>query len=389
MTTIIQQIRDEFEIFKKEIEKIIENKIMASKQVRVQNGLSDISERLGLVRAGEFRTGNNKEPGYGFSGVRISYPPVTYENQEWNVAGVNRDRLQFGISADDGSAFFSQGAVQMNERGIISNVYNKLVTFDGTSVEGWLGGASVHGNRLFGVFHIDKSGDTLLDDFEDGTLSNWTTVGEPSIYEESATADGNYSCLIRKNGYITKSLTIPGTTTAVCIKIKARSLSVVGASASLVITLGTTGATGTVVVSSTWQEYVFIGMGSGVTPETLTIRTSNADADIVLVDDIYYDSGATYSFIGSASDGPEVLYVDASSSVAIQKQGATFLRAYVNEVWLHKKNVLVNQGTGNNAYMYFKDSYLIFRYLDGATTRYKYLDLSGTGVTWVHSTTEP
>ena len=39
--------------------------------------------------------------------------------------------------------------------------------------------------------------------------------------------------------------------------------------------------------------------------------------------------------------------------------------------------------------VYIKDSYFILRYNDGGTTRYKYLDLSGTGVTWVHSTSEP
>ena len=39
--------------------------------------------------------------------------------------------------------------------------------------------------------------------------------------------------------------------------------------------------------------------------------------------------------------------------------------------------------------MYIKSTYFIIRYDDSGTTRYKYLDLSGTGVTWVHSTTEP
>jgi hypothetical protein len=39
--------------------------------------------------------------------------------------------------------------------------------------------------------------------------------------------------------------------------------------------------------------------------------------------------------------------------------------------------------------IYIKGSYLIFKYNDGGTTRYKYLDLSGTGTTWAHSTSEP
>lgn len=39
--------------------------------------------------------------------------------------------------------------------------------------------------------------------------------------------------------------------------------------------------------------------------------------------------------------------------------------------------------------LYFKGSKLIAKYDDGGTVRYKYLELSGTGVTWVHTTTEP
>lgn len=39
--------------------------------------------------------------------------------------------------------------------------------------------------------------------------------------------------------------------------------------------------------------------------------------------------------------------------------------------------------------LYITGTYLVIKYNDGGTTRYKYLDLSGTGTTWVHSTTEP
>ena len=39
--------------------------------------------------------------------------------------------------------------------------------------------------------------------------------------------------------------------------------------------------------------------------------------------------------------------------------------------------------------VYIKGGYFIIKYNDGGTTRYKYLDLSGTGTTWQYSTTEP
>ena len=81
-------------------------------------GLSDISERLGLVRAGEFRTGNSIEPGRGFSGVRIGFPGFTYDSEEWHVAGVDNDVLQFGLRASDGVALAGAGKVILDADGV-------------------------------------------------------------------------------------------------------------------------------------------------------------------------------------------------------------------------------------------------------------------------------
>jgi hypothetical protein len=41
------------------------------------------------------------------------------------------------------------------------------------------------------------------------------------------------------------------------------------------------------------------------------------------------------------------------------------------------------------AHQYLRDQKMVFQYNDGGTVRYKYLDLTGTGVTWVHTTTPP
>lgn len=45
--------------------------------------------------------------------------------------------------------------------------------------------------------------------------------------------------------------------------------------------------------------------------------------------------------------------------------------------------------SGTHVRMYMKADKLIFQYNDGGTVRYKYLDLTGTGVTWTHTTTAP
>jgi hypothetical protein len=41
------------------------------------------------------------------------------------------------------------------------------------------------------------------------------------------------------------------------------------------------------------------------------------------------------------------------------------------------------------ARIYVFDNKFIIQWNDGGTTRYKYLDLTGTGTTWTHSTTAP
>jgi hypothetical protein len=48
-----------------------------------------------------------------------------------------------------------------------------------------------------------------------------------------------------------------------------------------------------------------------------------------------------------------------------------------------------NPTSGSQCRMYMKDDKLIIQYNDGGTVRYKYLDLTGTGVTWNHTTTAP
>jgi len=45
--------------------------------------------------------------------------------------------------------------------------------------------------------------------------------------------------------------------------------------------------------------------------------------------------------------------------------------------------------SSSDAQVYIKGGYLVFRYNDGGTYRYKYLNLAGTGTSWTHSTTAP
>lgn len=99
-------------------------------QITIVQGLSDIDGSLGIVQAGEFRTGNGVLPGSGFSGVRIAYPAMLYSSEYWNIAGVSNDVIQFGLRSSDGAAMAGAGTVLLNVDGI---------TIVGTAPSGELG----------------------------------------------------------------------------------------------------------------------------------------------------------------------------------------------------------------------------------------------------------
>ncbi len=83
----------------------------------VFDSLDEVTDDMGVQTSGEFRTGEG-EPGDGFSGMRMSYPPMQYNNEEWNLVGVNNDVLQFGGNSANGKFYGGGGAVVVDENGI-------------------------------------------------------------------------------------------------------------------------------------------------------------------------------------------------------------------------------------------------------------------------------
>lgn len=59
-------------------------------------------------------------------------------------------------------------------------------------------------------------------------------------------------------------------------------------------------------------------------------------------------------------------------------------------ITLDEKNTTPSSPTnGDNMRIYMRNNTIVFQFNDAGTVRYKYLDLTGTGVTWVHSTVAP
>lgn len=117
MSATIESIETTLNEIRDLAQQLLQRVIISGQQVHVTEGVSEISERLGIMTAGEFRTGIN-EPNYGFSGVRMRYPSMTYDGQEWNLVGVNNDVLEFGLSASTGKAYAGAGTVVLDSNGI-------------------------------------------------------------------------------------------------------------------------------------------------------------------------------------------------------------------------------------------------------------------------------
>lgn len=109
-----------------------------------------------------------------------------------------------------------------------------------------------------------------------------------------------------------------------------------------------------------------------------------------------YTSGAN-SFSMFASDSLDRIdFTDTGGSVpfAISGSGAgtTYpegIRLNGYQTFIEKSSTPPDPGPSDRLRIYMKADKFVIQYNDGGTVRYKYLDLTGTGVTWTHSTTAP
>ena len=104
--------------------------------------LEDLTNALGLMEAGEFRSGNGVEPGEGFTGGRFGYPGFTYDGLEFFLVGVENDAAQVGLSLADGTLYFGGGAGRLDAGGLLIKSADSLgdankirfLTEDGSTV---------------------------------------------------------------------------------------------------------------------------------------------------------------------------------------------------------------------------------------------------------------
>jgi len=126
--TEILEALEEIQLLLKDIDSIL---VISGSQVSVNEGLSEISGSLGMISAGEFRTGKGA-PGKGFFGMRMAWPAMSYDSEDWNLVGINDDTLQFGVRSSDGTLVAGAGAVTLDSSGI---------TATAGTIGGWVLGA--------------------------------------------------------------------------------------------------------------------------------------------------------------------------------------------------------------------------------------------------------
>lgn len=111
VTLIEQNITPLQSMVHQEIENLVKNKNWIK-------DLGEVTNKLGLQIAGEFRVGNGAVPGDGFTGGRFGYPGFDYGGDTYFLAGVSNDTLQVGLSLTDGKVYAGAGAVVLDSTGI-------------------------------------------------------------------------------------------------------------------------------------------------------------------------------------------------------------------------------------------------------------------------------
>jgi hypothetical protein len=147
--------------------------------------LSDVSTIMGTVVAGEFRTGNFKAPGDGFTGGRFGYPGFSYGGSDYFLAGVSNDVLQIGLSLTDGKLYAGAGAVVL---GATSSTIGGWV-IDADSITADTGTVGMSSATTFG------SGDDIrffagLSDPEDLASGPFWVDANGNLRADSATITG-------------------------------------------------------------------------------------------------------------------------------------------------------------------------------------------------------
>lgn len=200
-----------------ELERRVES--LTTRNFSIQS-LDEVVDDLGMIQYGEFRSGNDHEPGDGFSGSRIGYPGFDYNGEEYAWALVNEDVLEIGFSLTSKKAVFAGGNATIGADGIIINQMSYLIQHtatDGvTERTGAFGMWAKPGGTepCYGLAYSAPVSETELvvnGGFESGDFTGWTKTTESNgtwavdsdAYEGSYAAHFSANNKLEKTGVLT------------------------------------------------------------------------------------------------------------------------------------------------------------------------------------------
>jgi len=147
--------------------------------------LSDMSSDLGLIEAGEFRAHADylepKDPGEGFSGVRIVGEGIEIDGVRYSLVGYNNDTVTIGLSSETGEMFFCNFNAVINQDGITGTdllkwMIKQTATQGAYTRTGKLGMELVDGVPSWLLSYTSPAGSEIVTNggAESGDFTSWT-----------------------------------------------------------------------------------------------------------------------------------------------------------------------------------------------------------------------
>jgi hypothetical protein len=261
-------------------------------------------------------------------------------------------------------------------------------------------GASVDGDGCFAIGEGATAGGTdpagepayTANSFSGGSGSNYTTMTFTGVdYSDKFIVGVSYNI-----------------STKVFPQIQTRevqSVTFAGGDTTLVFTATFQGTYGTSNYEILATQYVLksnkaisIGQGSALANDAISIggATQKAANGILISNNnsvTNEDTGVVVT-VAQVNSTPNIhcdVYGSGAPAVGISKKNPSTELDIDGTITLQERasTVAVTPTAGSEAQIYVKADKLIVRYNDGGTVRYKYLDLTGTGVTWTHTTSAP
>lgn len=278
-----------------------------------------------------------------------------------------------------------------------------------------LHGATSAGDNSFAVGEgASADGDGCFAIGEGASAGGTDPQGEPAYTSNSFSGDSgnNYYTTMIFTGVDYSDKFIVGVEYDISLKIftfiqtrEVQSVTFAGGDTTLVFTStfsGTYGPSNYEVLATQYNKKsttaISIGSGDAKASGAINIggATQRAASGILISNNsnVSNEDGGVVVTVAQVNSTPNIhcdVYGSGAPAVGISKKNPSTELDIDGTITLQERasTVSVTPTDGSEAQIYVKADKLIVRYNDGGTVRYKYLDLTGTGVTWTHTTSAP